>query len=324
MADISLQRRAPTKPIPKISWLMFLEMYGARMHYEEILEQANICIRSQLVYSSTSSRIEGQSTQQEPGFSAERNINNAPGFPYPRAFLDALRGYNLPYPEHVQQNIIQVPVGARMPDNHDIRGPLVSTTDELGAGLSTNCFGMTFNSTVVSEYHLQPIYLVIGIFPRGHVNPQEKVVYVQDPKEFLSQLRWGCDLEKGTHESVDLDRDGVADLVLLLDAYTHWNNSDITALIWADWIHQVLNNSSHDIRKGSYSLELVLGWSAKRISIVVMLPVLLSLAVGIWLNSSNWYDLDTVQTAWGTASYIATAGGLTAALLGILSSIADR
>ncbi|KAI1805572.1 hypothetical protein F4811DRAFT_569955 [Daldinia bambusicola] len=310
------------------------------MHYEEILEQANLCVRSQLVYSLASSRIERQPAQQEPGFSAEHNINNAPGFPYPTAFLDALREYNLPHPEHVQHNIIQVPAGTPMHNNHEIRGPLISTTGELGAGLSANCFGMTYNSTVESAYHLQPIYLVIGIFPRGHANPQERVVFVRDPKKFLSQLRWAvfylrgwtrslfslrhCGLERGTHESVALDSDGVADLGLLLDAYTHWRNSDNTALIWADWIHQVLNNSSHDVRKGSYSLELVLGWSAKRISAVVLLPVLLSLAIGIWLNSSNWSDLATIQTAWGTASYIATAGGLTAALLGILSSIADR
>lgn len=81
------------------------------------------------------------------------------------------------------------------------------------------------------------------------------------------------------------------------------------AQAWADWVHQVLNNGSHDVLKGSYSLELVLGWSANRISVVILLPVLLSLAIGIWLNSRDWSDLATIQTAWGTASYIVTAGG---------------
>lgn len=46
-----------------------------------------------------------------------------------------------------------------------------------------------------------------------------------------------------------------------------------------------------------------------RITIVVFFPVLLSLAVGLWLNSNDWTDLATIQTAWGTASYIVTAGG---------------
>lgn len=46
-----------------------------------------------------------------------------------------------------------------------------------------------------------------------------------------------------------------------------------------------------------------------RITIIVFVPVLLSLAVGIWLNANDWTDLATIQTAWGTASYIVTAGG---------------
>lgn len=70
-----------------------------------------------------------------------------------------------------------------------------------------------------------------------------------------------------------------------------------------------MNNNSHDVLHGSYSLELVLGWSSTRISVVVLLPVLLSLAIGIYLNSSNWSDLATIQTAWGTASFVVTAGG---------------
>jgi hypothetical protein len=45
------------------------------------------------------------------------------------------------------------------------------------------------------------------------------------------------------------------------------------------------------------------------------LPVLLSLAVGVWLNSRDWADLATIQTAWGTASYVVTAGGCKFVLL---------
>ena len=118
-----------------------------------------------------------------------------------------------------------------------------------------------------------------------------------------------CNPELETHKRVDLDSNGVTDLKLLFDNYNKWRVPDAISRDWADWVHKTLNNESLDVRKGSYSLELVLDWSATRITIVVFLPVLLSLAVGIWLNSANWTDLATIQTAWGTASYIVTAGG---------------
>lgn len=57
------------------------------------------------------------------------------------------------------------------------------------------------------------------------------------------------------------------------------------------------------------SIELILGWSTTRIPIIVLTPVLLSLAIGLWLNSSDWTDNTTIQTAWEMASYVATAGG---------------
>lgn len=94
-----------------------------------------------------------------------------------------------------------------------------------------------------------------------------------------------------------------------MHAYETWRLPKHIAQAWAYWIHQTLNNGSRDVLEGRYALEIVLDWSMTRISIVVLLPVLLSLAIGIWLNASAWTDLATIQTAWGTASYIVTAGG---------------
>ncbi|KAI1483837.1 hypothetical protein F4774DRAFT_105411 [Daldinia eschscholtzii] len=358
MSNTSLLRRAPRKPIPRRTWLMFLDLKRAEVHYENVLEQVNLCIRSRLGYSSAGSKIKWSSDQQGLATSSGNNRNNAAGFPYPKAFLNALEEYGLPHPGYVPpiQQHTQVPAGALqyqnvqtpMDNGRRFRGPLAKTGADFEAGFSNRLFGITYHTTTESEYHLQPIYLVIGIFPKGHANPREKIVFITNPEKLFSRLHWAvfnlrgwtrslcslrhvkefrlykCDIERGTHKSVTLDSNGVADLRLLLDAYSHWRTPENTAPIWADWIHQVLNNSSHDVHNGLYSLEIVLGWSAKRISAVVLLPVLLSLALGIWLNSRNWSDLATIQTAWGTASYIATAGGLTAALLGILSSIADR
>lgn len=67
-----------------------------------------------------------------------------------------------------------------------------------------------------------------------------------------------------------------------------------------------MNEQSHKVSDGKYAIELVLGWSMTRISVVVLLPVLLSLANGVYLNAQDWSDLATIQTAWGTASYIVT------------------
>jgi hypothetical protein len=75
------------------------------------------------------------------------------------------------------------------------------------------------------------------------------------------------------------------------------------------WVHTALNQNSYDPAHGDrLSIEVILDWSIPRISAVVLTPVLLSLGIGIWLNSRNWSDLATIQTAWGVASYIATAG----------------
>lgn len=76
-----------------------------------------------------------------------------------------------------------------------------------------------------------------------------------------------------------------------------------------NWIDSALNSASNDPTSGEMlSIEVVLGWSTARISVIVLAPVLLSLGVGFWLNSRNWGDATTIQTAWSVASYIATAG----------------
>lgn len=121
-----------------------------------------------------------------------------------------------------------------------------------------------------------------------------------------------CDLKSGAHGRLKLDEKGVSDMQQHFWAYNSWNLPDRVAKGWSQWIHETLNNHSEDPRSGqpemSLSVEVVLGWSKFRISLVVLLPVYLSLAIGLWLNSRDWSNLATIQTAWGIASYIATAG----------------
>jgi hypothetical protein len=143
---------------------------------------------------------------------------------------------------------------------------------------------------------------------------------------------------------VPIDEQSVNDLRLLLLTYKNWRNPGQIADKWTDWIRETINSGSNDPLTGAdgnaLSIELVLDWSAFRISVVIVLPTLLSLVIGIWFNSRDWNDLTTIQTAWGIASYVATAGGcmyflihgslklmfklVFAALLGIISGIKDK
>lgn len=97
----------------------------------------------------------------------------------------------------------------------------------------------------------------------------------------------------------------------MYQAYSSWRRPHGIEEEWVDWIDKALNSRSNDpttCDEKLLSIEVVLGWSTLRISIVVLAPVILSLAVGFWLNSKNWGDSTTIQTAWSVASYIATAG----------------
>lgn len=206
-------------------------------------------------------------------------------------------------------------------------------------GISSSGFEFTRTSAIEREIQIQPTYVILGIFSRGLHHPQERAVFVSNPTMLLWKLRWGifrlrglsstflslrqvksfrlykCNHKEGTHERIHLDKNGAADLQVFLHMYKSWSVPSHIALAWANWIHQTLNNNSLDVVDGSYAIEVVLDWSPTRISIVILFPVLLSLAIGLWLNSVAWTDLATIQTAWGTASYVVTAGGLLAALL---------
>lgn len=94
-------------------------------------------------------------------------------------------------------------------------------------------------------------------------------------------------------------------------AYNSWHLSGDVAEVWMTWLHEVFNDSLDnpaDMQGKRLSIDLVLGWSIFRISLVVLMPLLLSVVVRIWLNSSNWTDNTTIQAAWSVTSYIATAG----------------
>jgi len=116
-----------------------------------------------------------------------------------------------------------------------------------------------------------------------------------------------------SHKRVKLSNREEQVLNQLLRAYKAWWRQDDYGEKWAEWIHTNLNDDSNNPMdpwdKGHLSLEIILGWSAARISVVVLVPIALSLAIGLWFNSRDWTDLLTIQAAWAIASYIVTAGG---------------
>ncbi len=68
-------------------------------------------------------------------------------------------------------------------------------------------------------------------------------------------------------------------------------------------MHKNLNDGKDNPLEGRYSLQLIYDWSSYRLSTVVALPLLLSLAIGFWYMNGQ----GDVVTAWTLALYIVTA-----------------
>jgi hypothetical protein len=75
------------------------------------------------------------------------------------------------------------------------------------------------------------------------------------------------------------------------------------ARAWQGWVHKNLNNSKNNPLEGRYSLQLIYDWSSYRLSAVVSIPLLLSLAIGTWYMMGH----GDVVTSWTLALYIVTA-----------------
>ncbi|KAI0545834.1 hypothetical protein F4679DRAFT_559937 [Xylaria curta] len=296
---------------------LYLNLGSGSIEHSIVLLQDLQCIRSLRVNRETKQRVGHNMLNVDASYSSM-------GFPYPRAFPKAVGR---------QPGINNGPELGLSIGSPGRNGNEVEIQTEAGFACDCNCFGITGKSVAQSVVSVQPIYVVLGIFRHGQPNPQERVEFVLKPEQLFRKLHWAvyrlrglrgtffslkhvkgfglykCDVNNKTHKRVKLDSNTVADLQLLLYMYRKWHVSGSTAQRWADWIHKALNDESTDVPNGTYALELVLGWSIARISTVVLLPVLLSLAIGIYLNAQNWTDLATIQTAWGTASYVVSTGG---------------
>ena len=114
-----------------------------------------------------------------------------------------------------------------------------------------------------------------------------------------------------SHQRVHLQPQDERTLHDLFSAYRSWSFDRTKAREWTSWIHQCLNkdsvNPSSDPDDAKLAIEVVLGWSAVRITILICMPIALSLVVGFWIMWDDPSDLSRVQTAWTVASYVVTA-----------------
>lgn len=114
-----------------------------------------------------------------------------------------------------------------------------------------------------------------------------------------------------THQRVPLQPQDERTLHDLFSAYQSWSFDRTKGREWTSWIHQCLNKDSVDpdpyADDARLAVEVVLGWSAFRITILICMPIALSLVVGFWIMWDDPSDLSRVQTAWTVASYVVTA-----------------
>lgn len=75
------------------------------------------------------------------------------------------------------------------------------------------------------------------------------------------------------------------------------------ARAWQSWVHKNLNDNKNNPLEGRYSLQLIYDWSSYRLITIFAVPLLLSLAIGIWYMMGP----GDVVTAWTLALYVVTA-----------------
>ncbi|KAE8452819.1 hypothetical protein EG329_013091 [Mollisiaceae sp. DMI_Dod_QoI] len=190
----------------------------------------------------------------------------------------------------------------------------------------------------------QKPYIVIGWFVRTASDPHERILQFDKPEELFKSMRKGersvrgyrrflslrglrgfglykCDISRGAHIPLNLNASQEAVLSQLYLAYqaSYRHEDDDVARAWQGWVHKNLNDGKDNPLEGRYSLQLIYDWSSYRLSTVVALPLLLSLAIGFWYMNGQ----GDVVTAWTLALYIVTAAAALIALMAIIGSLKD-
>jgi hypothetical protein len=223
LAPVSLAQRAPVGPIASRTWNVYLRLGLLHRGYENLLEQKSQCIRSQIAHSTSTKRI-GLSDQRVGGFLRESS-EEVVSFPYPATFISALKAHSQARPYAQTQRItvhaeegglanagrdaVTRPNSAAqeghqrqvMPDAGRPRGSTQEMQAQWKWGFEGSVFGITRTTVVEFETHVQPIYVVVGIFPRGLENPRELVVFVDKPEQLFWRLRLAAFRLRGLRSS---------------------------------------------------------------------------------------------------------------------------
>ncbi|KAH6867868.1 hypothetical protein B0T10DRAFT_534073 [Thelonectria olida] len=197
----------------------------------------------------------------------------------------------------------------------------------------------------------RPLYIVVGLLNLESGAVRERLEEIPDRDGLFKAIRkaakdlrplylrlfslktiggfglYICEPAGDYHVPVDLDDQSSATLHELFSTYSS-HDVDWQAR-WGDWVHQHLNRASTDPQAGRFALRLVLRWSIFKLVIYSTIPVVLSLAVGLWfmfVASKGLEDSYTavVQTAWTISSYIVTTAGVLIALLAAVTALGDK
>lgn len=156
---VSLEQRAPTAPVPKTSLTMYLKIKGDRFHAVKLHRgQENHCIRS---------KVQSFGFSMHEGYSVDR-----PGFPYPPRYYRLVTG---------REERRQTPENSQN----------TSWSWKIHTALLESGVTMKWENTD-REVFTDPVYVVVGLFPRGHGNPRERVVFVNQPKHLFWKVCWAA------------------------------------------------------------------------------------------------------------------------------------
>lgn len=193
---VSLGLRAPTDQIPERTWVVYLAWpFGRSLEHLNVLSQRNQCIRSQegrttVIYAVNKGRITGDIN------TGWTRTLGAVGFPYPSSFRKAIDGGTISAVSsevrvrRVGSKMEQITVGpegkklGRSGTNH------VTVNKRWNIGFETRWIALKRTSMTDWEGPLRPLYIVVGVFQRGHTNPRERVVFVHKPEHLFRKLGW--------------------------------------------------------------------------------------------------------------------------------------
>ncbi|KAN0112929.1 hypothetical protein V8E51_005880 [Hyaloscypha variabilis] len=187
-------------------------------------------------------------------------------------------------------------------------------------------------------------YIVVGWFHRSAGDPKERILQFERPEQLFRAMRKGeyqvrgyreyislkslrgfglykCDISRGAHIPLILNSSQEGVLAQLFFAYkaSYRHADDDVTRAWYGWVAKNLNDGKENPLEGRYSLQLLYDWSSYRLSTVVAIPVILSLAIGTWYMMGQ----GDVVTAWTLALYIVTTAAALIALMAIIGSLKD-